>query len=221
MHVFCLVALLVATLAAQPGCAARAGHSGTVPPPSPPSPPPPPAAEDLVVLLPDDNGTVGAAVVSNQQGTTELAGALASTRVALGRAPSPGAEMSETEMRRIFGAALASLPPPSLHFTLFFRFESEELTPESRTRVPQILETVKRHSAHEVVVIGHTDTTGASDRNFTLAMSRAMTVRGILIRTGLAASLIEVVSHGEADLLVATADEVFEPRNRRVEITVR
>jgi outer membrane protein OmpA-like peptidoglycan-associated protein len=32
---------------------------------------------------------------------------------------------------------------------------------------------------------------------------------------------VEVTSHGEADLLVPTADETFEPRNRRVEISVR
>jgi outer membrane protein OmpA-like peptidoglycan-associated protein len=30
-----------------------------------------------------------------------------------------------------------------------------------------------------------------------------------------------VASHGEAELAVPTTDNVFEPRNRRVEITVR
>jgi outer membrane protein OmpA-like peptidoglycan-associated protein len=33
--------------------------------------------------------------------------------------------------------------------------------------------------------------------------------------------MIEVASHGEADLLVHTPDETPEPRNRRVDITVR
>jgi outer membrane protein OmpA-like peptidoglycan-associated protein len=32
---------------------------------------------------------------------------------------------------------------------------------------------------------------------------------------------VAVESHGEGALLVRTADGVFEPRNRRVEITVR
>jgi outer membrane protein OmpA-like peptidoglycan-associated protein len=35
------------------------------------------------------------------------------------------------------------------------------------------------------------------------------------------ASLIDVSSHGEMDLRIPTADDVLEPRNRRVEITVR
>jgi outer membrane protein OmpA-like peptidoglycan-associated protein len=46
-------------------------------------------------------------------------------------------------------------------------------------------------------------------------------IRKQLIDIGLDPTLIEIVSHGEADLLVPTADDVPEPRNRRVEITVR
>jgi len=34
-------------------------------------------------------------------------------------------------------------------------------------------------------------------------------------------SLIDVSSHGESELRVRTADDVLEPRNRRVEISVR
>ena len=35
------------------------------------------------------------------------------------------------------------------------------------------------------------------------------------------APTIEATTHGEADLLVKTPDNTPEPRNRRVEITVR
>ena len=45
--------------------------------------------------------------------------------------------------------------------------------------------------------------------------------RTLLVNAGLTRKAIEVTSHGEAELLVKTADGVFEPRNRRVEITVR
>jgi outer membrane protein OmpA-like peptidoglycan-associated protein len=46
-------------------------------------------------------------------------------------------------------------------------------------------------------------------------------VRGVLIDAGLDGSAIEIISHGETDLLVATADDTFESRNRRVDISVR
>jgi outer membrane protein OmpA-like peptidoglycan-associated protein len=46
-------------------------------------------------------------------------------------------------------------------------------------------------------------------------------VRGVLLEAGLDSTALEVTSHGESDLLVRTADGVFEPRNRRVDISVR
>jgi outer membrane protein OmpA-like peptidoglycan-associated protein len=57
--------------------------------------------------------------------------------------------------------------------------------------------------------------------NVALGLKRANSVRDILVQAGLAPSTIEVTSHGEADLLVKTPDNTPEPRNRRVEITVR
>ena len=43
----------------------------------------------------------------------------------------------------------------------------------------------------------------------------------LLVAAGLDATSVEVTSHGEAVLLVRTPDETYEPRNRRVEITIR
>jgi outer membrane protein OmpA-like peptidoglycan-associated protein len=73
----------------------------------------------------------------------------------------------------------------------------------------------------EVSVVGHTDTTGTSRSNVELGMKRGIMVQGLLVQAGLNSSAIEVTSHGEAVLLVTTPDETYEPRNRRVEITIR
>ena len=51
--------------------------------------------------------------------------------------------------------------------------------------------------------------------------ARAERVRDLLIAEGLDPTLIEVDSHGENNPLIPTADEIAEPRNRRVEVTVR
>jgi outer membrane protein OmpA-like peptidoglycan-associated protein len=73
----------------------------------------------------------------------------------------------------------------------------------------------------DVVVVGHTDTMGTLAANAELGMRRATMVRNMLIDAGLDATTIEVTSHGEGDLLVRTPDETPEPRNRRVEISVK
>lgn len=206
------IAILAAACAAMmaTACAARTtGHSG-------------PRGGDLIVLLPDEpGGAIGRASVENEGGRVELAEARAATRVAAGAPPAPVTVLSQAEVRRTFADVVATLPPPPRSYTLYFRFNSEELTNDSLTLVREVLQFVKQRPFPEVVVLGHTDTTGTAARNFTLGLKRANTVRRLLVDAGLDPVAIEARSHGEQELLVPTGDEVFEPRNRRVEITVR
>ena len=175
----------------------------------------------LVVLLPDtDTGNVGRAVVSNAEGSTELVTAWASTRVTMTEAPRIRM-LNESQVKQRFGDVLATLPPPPRHFTLPFRFDSEELTDDGQRMVQDVLQAVKSYPVPDVVVVGHTDTTGTPESNAELGLRRANAVRSLLVAAGLTLSTIDIRSHGEAELLVPTADGVFEPKNRRVEITVR
>jgi outer membrane protein OmpA-like peptidoglycan-associated protein len=181
-----------------------------------------PMRSTLIVLLPDpESGTTGRAHVSNEFASADLTAPRAATRVTALGPPEPVNTMSEADVKRLFGDALAALPPAPRHFTLNFRFESDALTDESTALVPEILKTVKELSVPEVVVVGHTDTMGDWRANLALGLKRAMSVSDILVDAGLARSTIERTSHGEGDLLVKTPDNVAEPRNRRVEITVR
>jgi outer membrane protein OmpA-like peptidoglycan-associated protein len=178
--------------------------------------------QSVIALLPDpESGTTGRAVVSNPGGIVDLTSARDSTTVTLNQPPTPVAVLSEADVNRLFGDALTALPVAPEHFVLYFRFESNELTDASLALLPKVLDAVKQHPFPDVAVVGHTDTTGASSVNFELGLRRATAIRGRLIEAGIASSMIEVTSHGEADLLIKTADDVAEPRNRRVEITVR
>ena len=209
------IALPLLTLALLPAIA------GCVPKKNAKTPQPAPASSALVVLLPDrGTTTAGRAEVSNRRGQVELADAGAGVTVAPGEAPKP-MTMPQEEVQRIFGDALASLPPSPEHFVLYFRFDSEELTDESRRLVQDVLKVVKQRTDPEIIAIGHTDTTGTRAKNVELGLRRAMAVRTLLVDAGLPAAAVAMRSHGEGALLVQTADNVFEARNRRVEITVR
>jgi outer membrane protein OmpA-like peptidoglycan-associated protein len=180
------------------------------------------AGEAVVVLLPDTpGGTVGRIRVTNPVGAVDLSAARASTSVVATEAPAPVTRLSEADVKRLFGEALAALPPPARRFTLHFQFESDELTEQARAIVPDILETVKERDFPDVVIVGHTDTTGSEEANYALALKRATMVRTLLVHAGLDTTLIDVASHGERDPLIKTGDNVAEPRNRRVEIAVR
>jgi outer membrane protein OmpA-like peptidoglycan-associated protein len=176
----------------------------------------------LIVLLPDsDTGKTGAARVSNRSGSVDLAIANDATMATMNRRPGPIGTLTEADVKRFFGDVMSALPPAPRRFTLYFLFESDELTDESRALVPEILSTVKGLPVPEVVVVGHTDTMGTPPANIDLGYARATTVLNLLVAAGLDISNIAVASHGETDLLVHTPDETPEPRNRRVEIAVR
>lgn len=183
--------------------------------------PPQRPGQDLVALLADADGSVGEATASNPAGSVTLDRPRAYTLLSPGAAPQPPAELSEADVERIFGAALAAQPPAPVRFALFFQFDSEQLTPESQAVLPDVLAAVKTYPAARVSVVGNTDTTGPAAGNIQLGLRRARTVRALLVGNGLDESTIDVTSHGESTLLVPTADEVFEPKNRRVDITVR
>jgi outer membrane protein OmpA-like peptidoglycan-associated protein len=175
----------------------------------------------LVVLLPDEEaGTAGAVVVTNSSGKVELSAPYDSTLVGAA-GPSQATKMDEADVQRTFGSVVSNLPPAPQRFNLYFETDSSELTKESRALLPAVLKAAAARVAPDVTVIGHTDTTGSAANNFRLGLKRAVTVRGLLVSTGVDPSLIQVESHGEADLLTPTADNTAEPRNRRVEITVK
>jgi outer membrane protein OmpA-like peptidoglycan-associated protein len=179
-------------------------------------------AGDLIILLPDaETDTTGRATVSQGAASVDLAKARDVTVVGINQPPTRVTTMSEAEVKRLFGDVLSALPPAPEHFTLFFQFESDELTDDSRALVPNVLRAMKDRPVPEVVVVGHTDTTGTRESNYALGMKRGVMVRSLLVEAGLTPSAVEVTSHGEAVLLVKTADETYEPRNRRVEVTIR
>src|SRR5258708_5064356 len=206
------VALVAATMLV-------AGCGGKRAPQAAPATQPPPA---LIALLPDpDTGITGKIRVSNEFGALPVVTPRGSTLVRADGAPGAVTEMNEADVTRIFGAALAALPPPPKHFTLYFKFESDTLTDESSRQIAEVLDAVKRLAVPEVVVIGHTDSMGDARTNVALGMKRALAVRKVLLDAGLAADMIQVASHGKTDLLIKTKDHTPEPRNRRVEISVR
>jgi outer membrane protein OmpA-like peptidoglycan-associated protein len=116
---------------------------------------------------------------------------------------------------------MAAQPPLPVSFMLYFKAGGAVLTDESRALIPAILDAARKHPVADVSVIGHTDTVGNSEANEKLGLQRAQSVAEIIKKAGLQVHDLTVASHGEKNPLVATPDNTAEPKNRRVEITVR
>jgi outer membrane protein OmpA-like peptidoglycan-associated protein len=180
-----------------------------------------PAPSDLVVIEADpESGTVGQAVVSTPQGTVALTTAKEAARVRAGEAPAAAGQVDAADLDRIFGKAIAARPAAARHFLLYFEFGTDDLTAGSKVVLEEVVRFVRGSPLADATVIGHTDTAGDPAFNRQLGLQRATLIRNQLLQAGLSGERIDVASHAESDLLVTTADNVSEARNRRVEVTV-
>jgi len=176
--------------------------------------------DELVVVLPGPDGKVGTVVVERGGERVVLNQAFAASRIVSGSSPQ-AQRLEESEARREFGTAMAALPGRPKSFLLYFLEGTDEFTPESRIELERMLAELRQSSAPDVVVIGHTDRVGSLQFNDRLSLQRAERVRVELVKLGIAQARIQIAGRGERELLVPTDDEVAEPRNRRVEISVR
>ena len=180
------------------------------------------AGNNRFVLLEEEDGSVGAIVVENEAGSQTVAEAGNATRVdSATAAPSEPQALSDEEIQQTWGATLQASPLKPRSFLLYFITGTDILTEESRRQLPDIIASLKEYPAPEVAIIGHTDRVGTDRSNARLALDRAEAIRVQLVQDGLDPALITVDSHGESNPVVPTPDNVAEPRNRRVEVTVR
>lgn len=178
----------------------------------------PPKPFDYVVLLPSPDGSVGKVLVKGSKGEQILE--VAQNGASLDGDTAAFAVSAE-QLQKVFGPAMAARPVLPEQFLLYFQSGGSNLTPESQALLPTILEHAKARTSADVSVIGHTDTAGNAESNASLAYRRANSIAVLLREQGLQPATLTIESHGERNLLIATPDETPEPRNRRVEITIR
>ncbi|WP_341678088.1 OmpA family protein [Niveibacterium sp. SC-1] len=173
--------------------------------------------KSYVVLLPSPDGSVGKVIVSGAQGEQVLdqAGQTAPLDGSAAR-QAPAKEQIDKD----FADAVAARPKLPVHYLVYFG-TGTALTPDSLALIPQIVVEARSRAAVDVSVIGHTDTIQTAEYNEQLALNRAKAVVDLLKARGLNANSISVESHGKRNLLVPTPDNTYEPRNRRVEISIR
>lgn len=173
-----------------------------------------------VTLLPQGSGAAGAVNITTSQGMQVLDQAYQVANVNRSGALSTGTS-SAGQVRENHPQLLALQPPPPERFVLQFEPGTSQLTAESQARLDQVITQAQARAGGEIVVTGHTDRQGTIEANDQLSLERALALRALLIERGFKAGLIQAVGRGEREPLVATDDEVAEPRNRRAEVVVR
>ena len=117
--------------------------------------------------------------------------------------------------------APAAAPSPTRTYLVFFDFDRADLTDRARQIIADAAQNAGRVQTTRIEVGGHADRSGSPQYNQRLSLRRAEAVAAELTRQGVARSAISVQAFGKSRPLVATADGVREPQNRRVEIVLR
>ncbi len=178
----------------------------------------PVAPRSYLVLLENDDGSTGRVVYSGAEGSVELSQA----RQAVDLEHSGSRYIVDPQqLRRDADAAVQAQPKPPRSFQLYFELGDARINKASQALLAQVLAEVKSRPAPDISVIGHTDTLGSDAWNDALSLRRAEQVSQLLTAAGAEAVNVGVTSHGKRNLLVQTPDGTPEPRNRRVEVTVR
>src|SRR5262245_3766092 len=165
---------------------------------------------------------IGALTNKNQRGKNALIGA------GIGAAAGGGVgyymDRQEEELRKELRAAGVSVERRgdtialNMQNDILFGVGSSQL----ESRAVQVLHAVaivlKKYDETRVNVYGFTDTTGTKMRNEELSRLRAEAVAAEILRNGVKQNRLNTRGMGETNLKVATADNVAEARNRRVEI---
>lgn len=111
--------------------------------------------------------------------------------------------------------------PDTTSYLVFFDWNQAILNAGGQRIVEDVIDSLAGESGYEIVLYGHTDSTGLEKFNLLLSKKRAEAVEKALTMGGISQQHIKIFAFGESDPKVPTADGVDEPHNRRVEIFIQ
>jgi outer membrane protein OmpA-like peptidoglycan-associated protein len=116
-------------------------------------------------------------------------------------------------------AACAGTPGPA-NYVVYFGFDKWNLTDAARSTLDEVIAAVQSMGATALSVVGHADTVGSVEYNQGLSERRADSVADYLEERGIPRGAMTLAGRSELEPAVQTGDNVREPLNRRVEITL-
>lgn len=177
------------------------------------------AAREMVVVLPAADGHVGGVVVESGGKTVVLDKAYATAEPG----DSKAGQAKPEEVNQTFADVLAARPIPPGDHKLFFKVDSDEMTDDSKDEFGnKVFADVHRRAAAEIVIIGHTDSTGEEGHNDGLSRDRAEAIKKLLLeRQSDLPSNMNISTAGRGQRDDKDPPNTANPNERYVEIIVQ
>lgn len=103
---------------------------------------------------------------------------------------------------------------------ILFPFDSAELKPEARDNLRKLARSLGDNARTEVLIVGHTDSTGRPEYNQGLSQRRARSAADYLSDQGVARRRLRTDGRGEDEPIAGNDTEDERQQNRRVELAI-
>ena len=103
---------------------------------------------------------------------------------------------------------------------ILFPFDSAELKPEARDNLRKLARSLGDNARTEVLIVGHTDSTGRPEYNQGLSERRARSAADYLSGEGVSRGRLRTDGRGEDEPIAGNDTEAGREQNRRVELAI-
>jgi OOP family OmpA-OmpF porin len=104
---------------------------------------------------------------------------------------------------------------------IFFKASSDQLLETSYAALDDVADILSKNPSAQLVIEGHTDSTGSAALNQQLSQARANMVMNYLVQKGIEAARLEAKGFGSARPLASNTTAEGRRQNRRVEMRLR
>lgn len=103
---------------------------------------------------------------------------------------------------------------------LLFAVDQSSLSSTAQANLNELAETLKKYEDTDILVEGHTDSSGPDEYNMTLSKKRAQSVADYLTGKGVKGNRITTMGYGESQPIADNSTPAGMAQNRRVEVAI-
>ncbi len=103
---------------------------------------------------------------------------------------------------------------------LLFDVDKADVRPEAKVELTDLSRVLNKYADTNVLIEGHTDSTGPEDYNMGLSQRRAQSVANFLAMQAVASKRFSVIGYGEMQPVAANDTQQGRQLNRRVELAI-
>ena len=160
--------------------------------------------------------------MAGQAGKGAVIGGLAGT--AVGAAIGYKLDQQEKELNKIPNTTVTREEDKlvvTMSDSILFDVNSAALKPQSMITLDQMADVMVKYPDSDILVKGHTDSTGSEKYNQELSERRSKSVKNYLISNGVSDSRITAIGFGETIPITSNDTDEGRETNRRVEIEIK